>query len=139
MDCLNFKYWWGMDYLYNLFKRNNKMSKKTYKIKLIAGDWSGDGHEITEIFFIQSNLSFQDLKKAFQKGCELTEVNFDTEVARRYGDNGISVDIVAKLEKFGFDISKYSEDEKPTKKKMDTNRCRLLLSNLALDCSNWQS
>lgn len=82
------------------------------KIKLVAGDWSSDGHGMTEVIWIESNLNINDLKKAFKKGCKITNVKFEN-VAASYQDSTISIEDVAKLEKFGFDISKYSEDEEP--------------------------
>jgi hypothetical protein len=82
------------------------------KIKLVAGDWSSDGHGMTEVIWIESNLDLKSLEQAFKKGCKITKVKFEN-VAARHQDSTISIEDVAKLEKFGFDISKYSWYEEP--------------------------
>lgn len=48
------------------------------KIKIEIGDWSGDGHGISEIVEITANRTIDDLKQLYKKSCELTGLQFTT-------------------------------------------------------------
>jgi hypothetical protein len=62
---------------------------------LILGDWSQDGHSLTEEFQIDHNLaSSDDLQKAYQTGTDLLDINFQDEVASRFEDHFISEELL---------------------------------------------
>lgn len=52
------------------------MESKFY-ITLQLGDWSHDGHNVTEVYSIESNLSPEDLQKAYRRG--VARIGIDIE------------------------------------------------------------
>lgn len=67
------------------------------KINLIVGDWSGDGHEKTEVFIIESNLSPDEIKDAYAKGSKILGFNLIRKVCIEYEDNFIPFSIAKIL------------------------------------------
>ena len=62
------------------------------KMYLVLGDWSGDGHGISEKVLIESNVSAQEIQEAYKASCKLTGVSFNhnndyTGIKRSYDDN----------------------------------------------------
>lgn len=60
-----------------------------YTIELKLGDWSHDGHGITESIYISSNISTLKLKKAYKLGAKILGFDFSEIVARNYEDSKI--------------------------------------------------
>lgn len=69
-------------------------------IRLIVGDWSGDGHNQTETVVVECNLTRTELFTAHNAGCEKLGIAFDN-VCADYEDNFISKDVWDKLEAAG--------------------------------------
>lgn len=96
-------------------------NKMKHEVKLIVGDWSGDGHGHRETFSIKSNLSLDDLKSAYKSGSEKIGINLIQEVCEKYEDNkfplNIFMKIVEEIEKLGLahewstDSSLFFDDE----------------------------
>lgn len=94
---------------------------KPYRMKLVLGDWSNDGHGQSEEIVIVANHSVEDVQQAYKDSCKLTGVSFNhnkdyTEVKRdydeaekyriatEYEDNCVSPEVVEILSKYeGFD------------------------------------
>lgn len=64
---------------------------------IVVGDWSGDGHEKTESFIIESNLSLDEIRAAYAKGSEILGVDIVKNVCAEYEDNLIPFAIAQKL------------------------------------------
>lgn len=45
------------------------------RIKLIVGDWSKDGHEKTDIYLVESNLTSTKIKETYKINAELLNFN----------------------------------------------------------------
>lgn len=75
-------------------------------IRLVVGDWSGDGHEKTQTIYIESNLSTDQLTKAYKNGCKVIGFKLIDYIADDYLDDAIGEDEINKLQTTGFDISK---------------------------------
>jgi hypothetical protein len=52
-------------------------------INLVLGDWSHDGHGLSETYTIQSNLTHKEIEKALAKGEKLAGVSLD-DIAAEY-------------------------------------------------------
>ena len=76
-------------------------------ITVITGDWSGDGHSITEMVNIESNLSHDDMCKAYEKGCEILGFDFSEQVCKAYEESHIEEDKLKSLQQH--DIGKEIE------------------------------
>lgn len=48
------------------------------KIKIEIGDWSGDGHNISEVVELMSNRTIEELSILYKKSCQLTGLQFTT-------------------------------------------------------------
>ena len=69
---------------------------------LTVGDWSGDGHRITSDYYIESNLTGEEIEKAYELGSEVLGFNLCNEVCEYYEDNQISDQHLEKLIQSGF-------------------------------------
>lgn len=56
-------------------------------ITLVVGDPSGDGHRETDTFTIKTNLSKQELTKAYEKGSKLLGFDFKEHICCEYEDS----------------------------------------------------
>lgn len=74
------------------------------RIKLVIGDWSRDGHEKSETFVIESNLTKKEIEKAFKKGTKLINIDF-TKYCEEYEDSSIPMEVASDLFKLGFDMN----------------------------------
>jgi hypothetical protein len=70
-------------------------------ITLVVGDWSHDGHEKTDKYVIKTNLTKDEVQKAFKKAVKLT--GFDFTCFDDYGENRISKKDVILLGQHGID------------------------------------
>lgn len=82
------------------------MTVEKHMITLQAGDWSCDGHGLTETWVIESNLSRKELEAAYKKGKKVMDVDLVEDVCEEYEDDKISIDLIKKLNETGFDINK---------------------------------
>ncbi len=82
-------------------------------VNLIVGDWSRDGHEKTDRFTVESNLSKAEIAKAYKAGAKL--IGFDiTEYCKEFEDNTIPIEKLRLLCPFGLiweDLDSYSLEE----------------------------
>lgn len=72
------------------------------KINLTIGDYSGDGHDKSDKYLIESNLSLSELKQAYEIGTEKVGFDFYRTVAEAYEDNYISIEQLSILKNLGF-------------------------------------
>ena len=42
------------------------------KVKLVIGDWSGDGHGQSEEFVFETNKTVEEIGQAYKDSCKLT-------------------------------------------------------------------
>lgn len=68
-----------------------------HMINLVVGDWSHDGHNMTEQSTIKCNLTKKDLEKAYKKGCKKVGFDLTEEVCADYEDMSVSDDVIEKL------------------------------------------
>lgn len=82
----------------------------TNKYKVVVGDWSSDGHGVSEFVYFNTNKDQADIKKAYNeavKKCGLTLDNPHlakkkyTEILNQYEDSKILPMHVKKLEEIG--------------------------------------
>lgn len=85
------------------------MTELKNTLTLTLGDWSADGHKETQTFTIRCNLTRDELLKAYKAGEKKTKVKFQDTVADEYEDNFMSVDIVEKLTKHGYDVKEFAD------------------------------
>ena len=72
-------------------------------VKVVVGDWSGDGHNITETTIIESNLTSSELYSAYIKGSKI--VGFDlSECCSDYQDSKLQGQYIKMLRENGIDI-----------------------------------
>jgi hypothetical protein len=87
-----------------------------HNVRLVLGDWSGDGHEKTSVQFFASNLRGSEIQKAYNAGTKIVGFDLSENVARKYGDNSISIENVNKLKELGCKVfdnpNEYEFDEK---------------------------
>lgn len=77
-----------------------------YLIKLVVGDWSGDGHEKTQNYYIYSNLSKKDIDESLKLA--KNKLTFDVRnIASDYEERGMSAKQAAKLTEYNF---KFDDD-----------------------------
>jgi hypothetical protein len=50
---------------------------KFNKMFLVLGDWSGDGHNISEKVLVEVNQTVPDVQRAYKASCKLTGVSFN--------------------------------------------------------------
>lgn len=75
------------------------------RTSLVVGDWSKDGHSITEVTNVDHNLaSSTALKKAFEAGEKLVGIKYE-EIARDYQESYIGEDAIEKLVAAGLLVS----------------------------------
>ena len=79
------------------------------RFKLIVGDWSHDGHGMTQEFIIESNISIYDLRLAYIAGEEIIGVSF-SKFFSNYDQSFMSKDLEEKLSKY-IDLSIFDLDQ----------------------------
>lgn len=93
------------------------------KVRLTIGDWSKDGHSISEDFIYKSNKSVEEIRQAYKNSCKLTELSFnhdedytglnlkygtDRQIATEYQSSTISELALEILKKYEIELK--SED-----------------------------
>lgn len=74
-------------------------------INLVVGDWSDVGHGKTEAVTIESNLTTEELKKAYKKATKLLGFDLVEHCCEDYEDNKLSENVISKLESCGIDTT----------------------------------
>ena len=72
-----------------------------HEMTLVVGDWSRDGHEMTEDFIYTVNRTPLEVEKAYSLGKEIVGVDI-TKECEEYEDNEIRGEVWEKLTKAGF-------------------------------------
>lgn len=68
-------------------------------IKFVIGDWSYDGHNMTETKTFTSNLSAKEIEDAYYAGCEIIGGNI-ADYLQAYEATTIPLKLVKKIEEF---------------------------------------
>lgn len=53
------------------------MNKQTYKMYLVLGDWSKDGHNQSEKVLVETNQPVENIQQAYKDSCRLTGISFN--------------------------------------------------------------
>lgn len=53
-------------------------SNKTHQYYIVLGDWSGDGHDKSEKILIETNVSLENLREAYIRSTNETNMSFET-------------------------------------------------------------
>ena len=76
---------------------------KLHRYVYTLGDWSGDGHEKTEVFTLESSHESSELLNAYRKGVEI--IGYDIlEYAQEYEDFEIDPIAAESFEKLGVEF-----------------------------------
>lgn len=70
---------------------------------MTIGDWSGDGHEKTEDFLVESNKDIQDVREAHFRIRETTGIDIE-KICSHYGEQTIPESTAEKLERLGLTL-----------------------------------
>jgi len=82
-------------------------------ISLEVGDGSGDGHSMTQVVVIESNLSHKNLQEAYEKGSKIIGFDLKKKVACEYEDRVISEEYLEILASHNIQVKWQDEyDEK---------------------------
>lgn len=92
-------------------KKTKANPELPHMINLVVGDWSHDGHNMTEQSTIKCNLEKKDLEKAYKKGTKVVGFNLTEEVCADYEDMSMPAEIAEKLKVAGIDANEYVEHE----------------------------
>jgi hypothetical protein len=76
-----------------------------YKLKLLVGDSSFEGHQQTETFHFLSNRSSTEISELIKKSNQLTGIDFES-LFSDYEENTLSEENISTLEENGIDFSK---------------------------------
>lgn len=69
-----------------------------HKITLVVGDWSGDGHDKSATYIIESNLDLEQLSAAYKAGVKLLGTDLVEDTCSDYEDNSFPVEVFNKLQ-----------------------------------------
>lgn len=81
-----------------------------YLIKYTLGDWSGDGHGITESFILKSNVNCHSFRDALDRGQKITGINLD-RLCSDYDDRLVPNGIYNYLKSKGVVFDKWQMEE----------------------------
>lgn len=91
------------------------MSEKLpHLINLIVGDWSHDGHSMTETITISCNLDKKETVKAYKKGTKKVGFDLTDDVCSDYEDMSVDPEVIKKMREAGIrveDFIKQYEDD----------------------------
>lgn len=73
-----------------------------HTIEMVTGDWSADGHSRTDTITIKSNLSSDNIKKAYDKGCGVIGFDLINTYCEDYEDSQLPENVYQTLKKSGF-------------------------------------
>jgi hypothetical protein len=86
------------------------MSDLTFKVTLVVGDWSGDGHGQTDTIIIESNLDAKKIMSAYKKGSKKLGFDWINDVGAKYEDNLLPIDKLKKLIEHGLNLEEIFYD-----------------------------
>ena len=89
-------------------------------IRLVVGDWSGDGHEKTQDIWILSNRTEKQIQKAYKAGTKQVGFDLSETVCRNYEDCYISKEKLKTLASLGMVLR--SHDGTPYELEQDEDR-----------------
>jgi hypothetical protein len=75
-----------------------------FRIRLVVGDWSTDGHSMAKEVSVLSNRRDRDLSKAYAKGVRVVGVDLTKDVCREYEDSSLPAEVLVKLTAAGYQI-----------------------------------
>lgn len=100
------------------------------KFKLILGDWSHDGHGITEVILFNTNLSIEELRELYFNQCSKYGKILEN-LCSEYEDCSINKEQFITIENYGF---KFSED---IKQEIQDDEVAYIDSDLFVDIFIW--
>ena len=77
--------------------------KNKYKMYLVLGDWSDDGHGKTDKILLESNKPVEEVQEAYRNSCKLMKIDFhdhDDGICVNYEQNSLTVEQVNVLKSF---------------------------------------
>lgn len=81
-------------------------------VNIIVGDWSDDGHGKTETFAIKSNITRDEIDKAYTQAIKTyPKLNAFDSICEDYEDNSIPEDLLDELKLLGYQPPKWMEKE----------------------------
>lgn len=85
-----------------------------YKFTLTIGDWSGDGHSITDTYTFDSNVPVPEVEAAYKATCERLGTGlhgaYRDAPCQEYEDSRLPQEWITKV---GLDIEKYIYPDHP--------------------------
>ncbi len=81
-------------------------------IEFVIGDWSGDGHSMSEKFIVESSHSLFDIRKAYKKGVAQTGIDL-FEICNEYQEGQIPKEAIPLFDHVEIDIG-YEEEITPS-------------------------
>lgn len=75
---------------------------ETFRMRLVIGDWSMDGHNMTESITVEANRKASAVKLAYLKGSKVVGLDVTADVCRDYEDNTLLAEDLVKLVDAGF-------------------------------------
>lgn len=88
-------------------------------VKVVLGDWSGDGHSITDSEVIQTNLTSNEIVKAYYEGSKIVGFNLSDDACCDYQDSLLRGDQVKKLRDAGINLDYDDSHEDPIEDEED--------------------
>lgn len=95
------------------------------RVRITIGDWSEDGHGVSEQYVFDSNKSVREIRQAYKNSCKSTGLSFnhnqdytglnlgygsERQIATEYEDSSLSDLAKEILTKFGIDYANYVEE-----------------------------
>lgn len=78
-----------------------------HTVSLVVGDWSRDGHNMSETIMIEANMTNREIEKAYKKGVVLTGIDLSKE-CNGYEQSQLSEGTIERLKMIGI---QYIEDD----------------------------
>ncbi len=88
-----------------------KTSDKPFRICLVVGDWSGDGHDKTTEVTIASNFNEKAIDCAYKRGTKALGFDFSEEVAADYEDTTLSAKHAKAFADKGFSFARWCKND----------------------------
>ena len=88
-----------------------KTSDKPFRICLVVGDWSGDGHDKTTEVTIASNFNEKAIDRAYKRGTKALGFDFSEEVAADYEDTTLSAKHAKAFADKGFSFARWCKND----------------------------
>ena len=79
-------------------------------VKLVIGDWSGDGHCQSATVIIDSNFSKLDIEKSYIKGSQIIGFDLIEDVCEEYEDSLIPHEVIVKCKIQGMKLEDFFDE-----------------------------